>query len=109
MRKITFIFLLFSVTLLLSSYSDDLKETILEGKYSGKNLFIQNVLAGNDEKDPFCIKEIIVNDKAIVKGLLSTAFEIDFKELGFKEGDDLKIVIRSLNDCKPIILNPEVI
>ncbi len=84
------------------------KDTIvLEGEYSGKNLFVQNPYAANGVG--FCVSEVYVNGKMTSDEINSENFEIDLTAMALKEGDKVKIEINHLKDCAPKILNPEVL
>ena len=77
----------------------------LSGVYHGKNLYVQNPFTGN-MKD-FCTNEVYVNDRLVMKDIQSSAYEIDLSHL--KEQDPVTIKITHKDDCKPKILNPQVI
>ena len=77
----------------------------LSGVYQGKNLYVQNPFAGN-MKD-FCTNEVFVNDVQVMKGIQSSAYEIDLSHL--KMNDPVTVKITHKDDCKPKILNPQVI
>jgi hypothetical protein len=77
----------------------------LTGVYQGKNLYIQNPFTGN-QKD-FCANEVFVNDIKVLTNIQSSAFEIDLSHLKVQEPVTIKITHK--DDCKPKILNPQVI
>lgn len=77
----------------------------LQGVYQGKNLYVQNPFTGN-MKD-FCTSEVFVNDQLVLSNVQSSAFEIDLSTLGMNEPVTIKITHK--DDCKPKILNPQVI
>lgn len=77
----------------------------LQGVYQGKNLYVQNPFTGN-MKD-FCTNEVFVNDKLVLNSVQSSAFEIDLSFLSMN--DPVTIKIAHKDDCKPKILNPQVI
>lgn len=79
--------------------------TILEGHYTGQNLFIQNLYV--DEKS--CILYIEVNGDPTTRTIKSSSFEINFKEFNLGIGDPIYIKIEHRMDCQPNILNPEVL
>ena len=97
-------FLLFVVALIISGTA---KAGILTltGVYQGKNLYVQNPFTGN-MKD-FCTNDVYVNDKLVLTNVQSSAYEIDLSHL--KEQDPVTIKITHKDDCKPKILNPQVI
>lgn len=80
---------------------------ILEGNYQGKNLYIQNPF-GNGGIG-FCVTEVLVNGNVTVDETQSSAFEIDFKPHNLKIGDKVEVKIKHKADCKPKVLNPEVL
>jgi hypothetical protein len=77
----------------------------LSGVYHGKNLYVQNPFTGN-MKD-FCTNEVYVNDRLVMSNIQSSAYEIDLSHL--KEQDPVTVKITHKDDCKPKILNPQVI
>jgi len=77
----------------------------LNGVYQGKNLYIQNPFTGN-QKD-FCANEVYINDIKVLTSIQSSAFEIDLSHLKVQEPVTIKITHK--DDCKPKILNPQVI
>ena len=79
----------------------------LEGNYQGKNLYIQNPFAGSGVG--FCFSEVTVNGEVTTDEINSSAFEIDLSIFNFKNGDKVEIKIKHKDDCKPKVLNPEVL
>ncbi|MFN6943832.1 MAG: hypothetical protein ACK4ND_02720 [Cytophagaceae bacterium] len=77
----------------------------LTGVYQGKNLYVQNPFTGN-MKD-FCTNEVYINDERIMSNVQSSAYEIDLSKLGMN--DPVTIKITHKDDCKPKILNPQVV
>lgn len=77
----------------------------LSGVYQGKNVYVQNPFAGN-QKD-FCANEVYVNDVKVMSNIQSSAFEIDLSHLKMQEPVTIKITHK--DDCKPKILNPQVV
>ena len=104
MKKILFFTV---VTMLLSAASQAIGTIVLEGNYQGKNLFVQNPF-GNSGVG-FCVMEVLVNDQVTTDEINSSAFEIDFKNFQLKLGDKIEVKIRHKDDCKPKVLNPEVL
>lgn len=80
---------------------------VLEGNYQGKNLYVQNPFAGSGVG--FCVFEVRVNDNVTTDEIQSSAFEIDFKNFQLKLGDAIQVKIMHKSDCKPKVLNPEVL
>jgi hypothetical protein len=77
----------------------------ISGVYQGKNLYVQNPFTGN-MKD-FCTDEVFVNDEKVMAQIKSSAYEIDLSNL--KLNDPVTIKITHKDDCKPKVLNPQVI
>ena len=80
---------------------------ILEGNYQGKNLYVQNPF-GNGGVG-FCVTEVLVNGNITTDETNSSAFEIDFKPHKLAIGEKVEIKIKHKEDCKPKVLNPEVL
>lgn len=80
---------------------------VLEGNYQGKNLYVQNPFRSVGVG--FCAYEVTVNGQVTTDEVNSSAFEIDFKNLGLKVGDKVVVKIEHQDDCTPKVLNPEVL
>ncbi len=80
---------------------------IIEGNYQGKNLYVQNPFAGTGVG--FCVQKVEVNGQVTTDEINSSAFEIDFNNYQFKIGDKISVKITHKDDCKPKVLNPEVL
>ena len=80
---------------------------ILEGNYQGKNLYVQNPFSGTGVG--FCVFEVKVNGDVTTDEINSSAFEIDLANFQLKIGDKVIIVIQHKDDCRPKVLNPEVL
>src|SRR4051812_13861614 len=80
---------------------------VLEGNYQGKNLYVQNPFAGSGVG--FCTIKVEVNGQVTTDEINSSAFEIDFTNLQLKIGDKVSVKIEHKDDCKPKVLNPEVL
>ena len=80
---------------------------ILEGNYQGKNLFVQNPFAGSGVG--FCTFEVTINDDVTTDEINSSAFEIDFSAFQLEVGAKVVVKIKHGDDCKPKVLNPEVL
>jgi len=74
---------------------------VLEGKYQGKNVYVQNPTS--DDNKGFCTKQVIVNGKQYAFKRES-AFIIQLDTLNFKLGAPIKIEIEYANDCKPKVI-----
>ncbi len=77
----------------------------VSGVYQGKNLYVQNPFTGN-MKD-FCTNDVFVNDVKVMSNIQSSAYEIDLSNL--KLNDPVTVKITHKDDCKPKVLNPQVI
>ncbi len=80
---------------------------ILEGNYQGKNIYVQNPF-GNGGIG-FCVTEVLVNGNITSDETNSSAFEIDFKLHKLAIGDPVEVKIKHKDECKPKVLNPEVL
>lgn len=80
---------------------------VLDGNYQGKNLYVQNPFAGSGVG--FCVFEVMVNGNVTTDEVNSSAFEIDLRNFQLQMGDKVEIKIKHKDDCKPKVLNPEVL
>lgn len=80
---------------------------ILEGNYQGKPLYVQNPFVQSGVG--FCVTEVRVNGNITTDELASSAFEIDLKSQKLAIGEKIEIKISHKADCKPKVLNPEVL
>lgn len=80
---------------------------IVEGNYQGKNIYVQNPFASGGVG--FCVSEVSVNGNVTTDEIGSSAFEIDLKPHQLKVGDKVEVKIAHKSDCKPKVLNPEVL
>lgn len=80
---------------------------ILEGNYQGKNIYVQNPFTSNGVG--FCVSEVKVNGNITTDEVNSSAFEIDMKPHKLNVGEKVEIKIYHKEDCKPKVLNPEVL
>jgi len=103
MRKVLFLI----QALLGIAYIASAGNIILEGNYQGKNLYVQNPFAGTGVG--FCVQKVEVNGQITTDEINSSAFEIDFNNYQFTIGDKITVKITHKNDCKPKVLNPEVL
>lgn len=96
--------------LLISLFALNVNATgviVLEGHYQGKNLYVQNPFAGSGVG--FCTFEVTINGEVTTDEVNSSAFEIDFMNFQLKVGDPVIVKIKHKDDCKPKVLNPEVL
>lgn len=80
---------------------------LLEGNYHGRNLYVQNPFAS--EGVGFCTFEVKVNGKTTTDEINSSAFEIDLSFFELTLGSPVEIRISHKDDCKPRVVNPEVL
>lgn len=80
---------------------------LLEGNYHGKNLYVQNPFAS--EGVGFCTFEVKVNGQVTTDEINSSAFEIDLSFFQLQLGSPVEIRISHKDDCKPKVVNPEVL
>ncbi len=81
--------------------NSDLSEILLDGKYSGKNLYVVNPSVGKD----FCVQSVIVNGKEYPFVAQSNAFEISLSDLQLN--DFIFVEIFHNKGCTPTIINAE--
>ena len=99
--------LLALLSLFVSTVGFSIGVIVLEGNYQGKNLYVQNPFAGSNVG--FCVQQVTVNGNVTTDEIASSAFEIDFRNLQLKIGDKVVVKIEHKDDCKPKVLNPEVL
>lgn len=99
-KFLSFLFILFSFTCTAGVIE-------LEGIFQGKNLYVMNPFSASGVG--FCVFEVTVNGQVTTDEINSSAFEIDLSIFQFKVGDKIKIVIKHKENCKPKVLNPEVL
>lgn len=80
---------------------------VLDGNYQGKNLYVQNPFASSGVG--FCVFEVTVNGEVTTDEINSSAFEIDFRNFQLQLGEKVEVKIKHKDDCKPKVLNPEVL
>lgn len=102
--KLRFVTILLLLITSVSSFAQE-GNISLNGVYKGKNLYVQNPFAGNMQD--FCTKEVYINGEKKMTGIKSSAYEVDLSFL--KMGDPVIVKITHSNDCKPKVLNPQVI
>lgn len=103
MKKIFISFLL-----LLSISAVSYGEVVnLDGIFQGKNLYVMNPFSSSGVG--FCVYEVKVNGQVTTDEINSSAFEIDLSLYQLKLGDKLEVEIKHKENCKPKVLNPEVL
>lgn len=76
---------------------------VLEGNYTGENIWIQNPFTGNGTG--FCVQKVSVNGKE-VPFEQSSAFQIDLRSMGLAKGEKISIRIEHKDNCKPKVIPP---
>ena len=79
----------------------------IEGFYQGKNLYVQSSVCGDGFG--YCATKVTVNGNIVPGQTNKGAFEINFSNFHIQIGEPLFIVIEHGDDCKPKIINPEVL
>lgn len=79
----------------------------MEGIFQGKNLYVMNPFSSSGVG--FCVYEVRINGEMSTDEINSSAFEIDLSVFQFKLGDKVEILIKHKENCKPKVLNPEVL
>lgn len=98
---------LFAIVLLCVTSFAFAGEINLSGIYQGKNVNVYNPFASTGVG--FCVYEVQVNDGVTTDEINASAFEIDLSVYGFKIGSEVRITIKHKGNCKPKVLNPEVL
>lgn len=106
-RFLTFRKHLLAVAVLLCTMPAMAGTILLEGNYHGRNLYVQNPFAS--EGVGFCTFEVKVNGQVTTDEINSSAFEIDLSFFQLELGAPVEIRISHKDDCKPRVVNPEVL
>ncbi|PLX11940.1 MAG: hypothetical protein C0594_02985 [Marinilabiliales bacterium] len=104
MRKI---FTVFILSFLLSFSFAKAGVIKMDGIFQGKNLYVVNPFAASGVG--FCVYEVTVNGQITTDEINSSAFEIDLSMFQLQLGDKLVVEIKHKDNCKPKVLNPEVL
>jgi hypothetical protein len=105
MKKNFLVLIIAALVLTINGFGQSM--ILLEGTYQGKNVYVQNPFASNGVG--FCVYEVRVNDQITTDEIGSSAFEVDLRNFQLKVGDPVTIKIFHKDDCKPKVLNPEVL
>ncbi len=100
-KPVAFILFLFAVNVLFAQ-----EQTVLEGIYQGKNIFVQNPVKNSGTG--FCVDSVSVNGIVQKEKIQSSAFEIDFPSFRLKPGDTIEVILHHSGNCRPKVLNPHV-
>ena len=90
---------------LYSFAQENTQEIRIEGRYNGKNLFLQNPI--HKSYDSFCIEEIQLNSEVLLRSPRSSAVEIRLDHLPFRAAVHIRILHKK--SCRPKVINPEVL
>ncbi len=99
--------ILISILTLLTVIFTSRANLSFEGSYQGKNLYVQN--PETEDGFGFCATKVTVNGDVMPGGVSRHAFEINFSLFNLKVGEAVFIVIYHDDECKPKVLNPEVL
>lgn len=94
----------FAIFLATAGYGNVIR---LDGIFQGKNLYVVNPFAASNVG--FCVYEVTVNGQVTTDEINSSAFEIDLSLFQLQLGDKVVIEIKHKDNCKPKVLNPEVL
>ncbi len=78
---------------------------VISGVYQGKNLYIQNPFLPTDKT--FCTQEVFVNDRQVLVQPKTSAFKVDLSYLQLHDIVVVRIIYH--DDCRPRIVNPQVL
>lgn len=78
-----------------------------EGKYQGKNIYVNN--PQQNDGFGYCVIKATVNGDVLPASIQSSNFEIDFDLFDLEIGDDVFVVIEHFEGCTPRFLNPEAL
>ncbi len=99
--------LVFSISMFISCLFALGADLVFKGFYQGENLLVKNPFTSTGVG--FCVYEVNVNGLTTTDEINSSAFEINLNQLGFGIGQEITVTIRYKPDCKPIVLNPQVL
>lgn len=80
-------------------------EIVLVGKYKGKDVYVQNPY--DAQKQTYCTSAVYVNDRKVQDYPKASAYTIDLSYLNM--GDLVVLRIEHSDDCKPKVVNPQVL
>lgn len=75
------------------------------GKYKGKDVYVQNPY--DVDKQTYCTSAVFVNDRKVQDYPEASAYTIDLSHLAM--GDLVVLRIEHSDDCKPKVVNPQVL
>lgn len=103
--KLKSVFLVISLCFILSFNAQ--ANLSVEGHYQGKNLIIQSPIS--EDGFGYCVYSVTVNGELATSTYQTSAFQVDLTEFNIKYGDPVLVVVEHDNECKPKVLNPEVL
>ena len=92
---------------ILTAFTASSEEMTITGIYQGENLFVMNPFASSGVG--FCVYEVTVNGQITTDEINSSAFEIDLSVFKLNIGDKVVVVIKHKENCKPQVLNEDVL
>lgn len=95
------------LSLLLSASAACADVHVFTGVYQGKDLYVRNPFSSDGVG--FCVFEVRVNGETTSDEVNSSAFAIDLAQFNLAIGTALEVVIRSKDNCEPVVINPEAI
>jgi len=82
-------------------------EMVFRGVYQGKDLYIMNPML--ERGLDYCVTKVLINDMVYDEVINSSAFRISFEAVGLEFGEAYEIVLKHKSNCKPTLVNPEVL
>jgi hypothetical protein len=87
-------------------YQEAKKKIVMEGTYTGKNLFIKNPFGVGGLG--FCVHQVKVNGNTVTDEINAEIFQVDLSLHPLKVGDPIKVEIFHKDVCQPFVMNPNV-
>lgn len=99
--------LLFIAALLVGGAQGARADVSIEGLYQGRNIYVQS--PESEDGFGYCVHKVSVNGSPINSSISASAFQVDFTQFDIKIGDPVIVVFETDGECKPKVLNPEVL
>jgi hypothetical protein len=97
----TFFPVVASIAGLFVSFSGFSQQIVLDGLYTGNNIYIQSP----GDADEYCVTAVVVNGITVNDLAKQAAFEVPLDRQFLTIGDSVHIVIHHQDGCKPKVLN----
>ena len=94
--------IIFSCLLIPFIGSGQYKLLSTEGKYQGKNIYVNN--PQQNDGFGYCVIKVTVNGDVLPASIQSQNFEIDFNLFDLENGDDVFVVIEHFDGCTPALI-----